>query len=265
MFALNMRLGLLALLCSATLASKPAQPPKQKVTHSSHKQEVVNLPPAEPSKNGTSHLRKGAAPTTESTKEQRKTEKDAGAIRGLVEGLASVPTKGGKVVKGFANKANHPSVRALQPKSQQSAKAKPVIAEEKPVVQEKPVSHQRKAQPVIAESKPVVQKKPVVHQPKVSEPKLMAKDKAKPVEKAKPSKAVPHHPALVARAYPSLVPMPAKMKPMEFHGKALTEEERAKKVQQAMDQSEEIAQSVDQDVEEAKKEAAEAHKIAHAK
>eukprot|EP00746_Dinoflagellata_sp_MGD_P161771 gnl/MRDRNA2_/MRDRNA2_89042_c0_seq1.p1 gnl/MRDRNA2_/MRDRNA2_89042_c0~~gnl/MRDRNA2_/MRDRNA2_89042_c0_seq1.p1 ORF type:complete len:249 (+),score=69.85 gnl/MRDRNA2_/MRDRNA2_89042_c0_seq1:66-812(+) len=248
MFAIKMYLGLLALLCSSTLASQPAQHLKKGVANASHKQELIKVPPAEHSKNETSHLRKGASPKTHSTKKQKE---DANAVRGLVEGLSAVPTKGGKVVPGFANKVNHPSVRALQPKSQHT----------------KPEEHKTiaKAKPVKAEEKPRTQEKTVAHQPKVSKPKAVEANK----KKQETTKAEVHHPALVARthAYPSLVPQPARIKNLPgFHASAsMTEEERAKKVQHAMDVSEEAVQSVDQDVEEAKKEAVEAHQIAHGK
>jgi hypothetical protein len=259
MFVLKMQLGLLALLCSSAFATQPVQSPKkQQVLTETH------------TKDATSHLRKSPS-TTEPTKKQE----DANAIAGLVKGLSSVPTKDGKVVKGFANKVNHPSVRALHSKSEQQSTpqkqakpaAKPVITEEKSEARSKPASPKPKAEAKAitkakpSEAKPVAKTKSA-HQPKVSKPKPVPQK-----EKQEEKPAVQHHPALVARSYPSLVPRPATMNHIATSAvsSTMTEEERAKKVQHAMDSSDEVVQSVDKDVEEARKEASEAHKIAQGK
>lgn len=253
MFTLKMRLGLLALLCSCAVASQPAHPPKHQAVHASPKQENVKAL----TEDATSHLRKTPPSKAASTKKQKEKDEEESAISGLVKGLASVPTKGGKVVPGFANKAKHPSVRALHEQEKPVGKAK--VSEPKPVAKGEAKSVV-KAKP--SGAKPVAKAKPVAHQPKVSEPKPVAK------EKQEVKSAVPHHPALVARAYPSLIPMPPKRNPSAvsaFSTASMTEEQRAQKVQHAMDISEEATQEIDKEVQEAKKEASEAHRIVHGK
>lgn len=292
MFADKMQLGLLALLCSYAVATQPAELLKQQAAHASHKQDslkaVTMAESAKKHKEAISHLRKSSVPTAE------RKEKDPNAVSGLVKGLAAVPTKGGKVVPGFAKRANHPSVRALHPKPQDQ-QAKHEIRSGKPVSEPKPVAKEvPKAKPAISASKPVANTKPMAHQKKVSKPKT--KEDAKPVAKAKhavhPSEAkhvvqqpkvtnpkpvakehaaknaAPQHPALVARAYPSLVPIPPKRSSIPTAAVSTsteTDAERAQKVQRAFDDSEKAMKEVDQDIEESKREASEAHKLAHAK
>lgn len=302
MFADKMHLGLLVLLCSYAVATQPAEPPKQSAAKESHKKESVKVVATaeSPKKHGeaTSNLRKSPTPNSE----HKDKEKDPNAVSGLVNGLAALPTKDGKIVPGFAKKANHPAVRALhkQSKPQQNgksiAKTKPAISAGKPVSEPKPVA---KADHTIHASKPVAKAKAMPPK-KVSEPKSIETEHHKPVAKAKPAssatklvakaKQVVHHPqvtkpksekekqvaktaapqrpALVARAYPSLVPMPPKRNSIPTAAvstSALTEDEQAQKVQHAMEDSERAMQEVDQDVEVAKKEASEAHRIVHAK
>merc|ERR1719191_492119 len=246
------------------------------------------------------HLRKSPTPTAEHKDKVK--EKEPNAVAGLVKGLAAVPLgKDGKVAPGFAAKANHPSVQALHPKSQQSkpqendkpiAKTKPAVSAGKPVSEPKPATHDAKK--VVAATEPVAKAKPVPHENKVSKPKSAGKEHEKPAAKAKPvssetklvakakhvaqqpwwpktlvaKQAAPEHPALVARAYPALVPMPPKRSSIATAAvstSAETEEQRAQKVQHALDDSEEAVKEVDPEIEAAKKEASEAHRIVHGK
>lgn len=95
-------------------------------------------------------------------------------------------------------------------------------------------------------------------------------NEAKPIHTAKPAQ----HPALVSRAYPSILPKhhrhthptenrESSTSAFSVMHSAETEEERAAKVQRAMDESEKAVEEVDTEIEAGKKEAVEAHRIAH--
>lgn len=267
MFAVTIQLRFLVLLFSYALAAQPVQPIKQQAVHVEHKKETARMPTEKLVKNATSHLRKSPTPDVSPVDQAKQTEKDKGmhAVSGLVNGLASLPTKGGKVIKGFANKANHPSVRALKPKPVSTGASLTVKREHS-----SQVSHVK-----ISQAKAVHKAKSEVHQPKKVSASTNGKKNAQ--------NSNPQHPALVSKAYPSLVPAPVGLHAASKSASAVkaghhkastsssavkaeeTEAEREQKVQHAMDDSQKAVEEVDKDIEEARKEAAEAHKIAHGK